>query len=75
VFVKVVVTVIRFQATWLAGPAMGPPPPALLGSASAAPWPVRLASGRSGLSQTEPIGFQLRIRPDQRSGRAGRASS
>jgi hypothetical protein len=75
VLVKIVVACIRSHAARLAGPAMGPPPPASWGSASAAPWPLRPASGRSGLSQTEPMGCQLRVRPDHRSGRAARASS
>ena len=75
VLVKIVVAVIRFQAARFASPAMGPPPPALWGSASAAPWPLPPASGRSGLSQTAPMGCQLRVRPDHRSGRAARASS
>jgi len=64
-----------FQASRSAGPAMGPPPPALWGSASTAPWPLCPTSGRSGFSQTEPAGCQLRVSPDQRSGRAALASS
>lgn len=74
VFVKVVVACIRFHAARLAGPAMGSPPPASWGSAAAPPWPLRPVSGRSGLSQTAPTGLQLRVWPDQRSGRAARAS-
>ena len=38
VFVKVVVTRIRFQAARFSAPPMGPPPPALWVSASSAPW-------------------------------------
>ena len=49
------------QAARLAGPATGPPPPASWGSASADPWPSLPASGRPGLSQTEPIGVQQRL--------------
>ena len=52
VFVKVVVACTRFHAALLTGTAMGPPPPASWGSASAAPWPLHPASGLSGLSQT-----------------------
>ncbi|MDB2408123.1 IS30 family transposase, partial [Jannaschia sp.] len=75
VFVKVVVICTGFHAARLAGPAMGPPPPASWRSASAAPWPLRPASGRSGLSQTEPMDCQLRVCPDHRSGRVARAIS
>jgi len=64
-----------FQAVRLANAAMGPPPPASCGSASADPWPLRSASGRSGFSQTEPMGCQLRVLPDHRSGWAARAVS
>jgi hypothetical protein len=65
----------HFQAACSASPAMGPPPLASLGSAFAAPWPLRSVSGRSGLSQTEPTGLQLRVLPDHLSGRAARARS
>jgi hypothetical protein len=60
--VKEVVRCINFYAAFWVGPAMGPPPPALWVSASSAPWPPCPVSGRSGLSQTEPTGCQLRIR-------------
>ena len=74
VFVKIVVACTGFHAAHSAGPAMGPPPPASWGSASAAPWPLRPASGRYGFSQTDPMGCQLRVWPDQRCGFAARAS-
>ena len=41
VFVKGVVTIPSFQAARSAGPSMGAPPPALWGSASSPPWPLR----------------------------------
>ncbi|WP_172328737.1 hypothetical protein, partial [Mangrovicoccus sp. HB161399] len=72
---KVVVTGVYFQAAHSPVPAMGPPRTASLASAPAAPWPRGISSGRSGLSQTEPIGVQQRVPPDHRSGRAERASS
>jgi hypothetical protein len=59
--VKEVVHCISFDAAFWVRPAMGPPP-ALWGSASPTPWPPCSVSGRSGLSQTEPTGCQLRIR-------------
>ena len=75
VFVKGVVTIPSFQAARSAGPSMGAPPPALWGSASSPPGPLRPVSGRSGFSQTEPIGVHCRVLPDQRSGCAARAAS
>ena len=75
VFVKGVVTIPSFHAARSAGPSMGAPPPALWGSASSPPWPLRPVSGRSGFSQTEPIGVHCRVLPDQRSGCAARAAS
>ena len=75
VFVKGVVTIPSIQAARSAGPSMGAPPPALWGSASSPPWPLHPVSGRSGFSQTEPIGVHCRVFPDQRSGCAARAAS
>lgn len=63
-FFKFVVTGVSFQAAHSCGLAMGPPTPAFLRSASSAPWLRGISSGRSGLSQTEPIAFQQRVRPD-----------
>ena len=63
-----------FHAASRSCPAMGAPPPASWGSASAPPRPRRPSLGRSGLSQTDPTGSQFRVLPDQRAGFLARAA-
>ncbi|WP_395662078.1 helix-turn-helix domain-containing protein [Aestuariivirga sp.] len=63
-----------FHAASRSCPAMGAPPPASWGSASAPPRPCRSSLGRSGFSQTDPTGFQFRVLPDQRAGYLARAA-
>ena len=63
-----------FHAASRSCPAMGAPPPASWGSASAPPRPCRSPLGRSGLSQTDPTGSQFRVLPDQRAGFLARAA-
>lgn len=63
-----------FHAASRSCPAMGAPPPASWGSASAPPRPWRPFLGRSGLSQTDPTGSQFRVFPDQRAGFLARAA-
>ena len=63
-----------FHAASRSGPAMGAPPPASWGSASAPPRPCCSSLGRSGLSQTDPTGSQFRVLPDQRAGLLARAA-
>ena len=63
-----------FHAASRSCPAMGAPPPASWGSASAPPRPCCSSLGRSGLSQTDPTGSQFRVLPDQRAGLLARAA-
>ena len=63
-----------FHAASRSCSAMGAPPPASWGSASAPPRPCRSSLGRSGLSQTDPTGSQFRVLPDQRAGLLARAA-
>ena len=50
------------------------PPPAFMGSASAAHGLCTRRRGRSGFSQTDPMGRQLAVWPDHRSDSAARSS-